>query len=288
MMNDIISEYKGTIKDLAPNTMQAYVKDVGHFLDYLNRIGISYSKASPKIIRRYLNSTGGKAKISNRRLSSITSFCRFLVEQELIEVNPASGMKRYKVEETVPKFLKQQDISIIRQACKQSLVETHPPILVETIISIFSFTGVRLEELRTCELNSLDLQKRELKVMGKGRIERYVPFPMEIIPLLNSYLEWRNQRPDITEYVGYLFISSTGIILSRNQIGYITKKLSKVTGIFVRPHKLRHSFATSAIERGMSRESLSAILGHKRISTTDWYVHIKPKVKEEYDKAFGH
>ena len=266
MEYNIIDEYKGTLKDLATNTIAAYEYDIAHFLRYLDICDIDLSNVKAKTIRQYLNSTRGKARISNRRLASLNSFFSFLIEDERIEANPAAIIKGYKVEKGKPKFLKPSEVERVIESC--------PNILLLMVVKLFYYTGIRLEELRTCQLTSLDMSKRELKVMGKGEIERYVPFPIGLLPTFNEYLNWRNGVEIKDENRNYLFVSEVGKALSRNQIEYSMRKLSKNSGIGVRPHKLRHSFATNCIERGMSRQALQKILGHKDISTIKTLIDI--------------
>jgi len=272
-MNDLLERYKNWCEkgNLLPRTIDAYIGDIKHFLRYYGDRDIT--KVSARDIRYYLTMIKGGAKTANRKLASLSSLFNFLIEDEQIANNPVSGIRRGKVRPSAPKWLKPSEVDEVRQACLNN-------ILARTIVEMFYFTGIRLEELRTCLLTSLDMEKRELKVMGKGGVERYVPFPVSLLSTLNSYLDWRNSKEP------FLFVSPNSRQLTRNQIERIFVSLSKLSGVTVRPHKLRHSFATDAINRGMRRECLKEILGHKQISTTDWYIHIEPKIKEEYDKAY--
>ena len=269
---DIVERYKASLKDdLLKETVKAYVYDIGHFLAYLK--GKDLVEVTSRDIKNYLLTTGGGNRIENRRLASLSSLFNFLIEDEKILDNPVSGVKRRKVRPGKPAFLKPFEFDIVLSFC--------PDTLSRIIVLVFFYTGIRLEELRTCPLSSLDIEKRELKVKAKGGGDRYVPFPRGLLPLLNEYLGKRNSDSE------FLFVSENGKQLTRHWIEYhLFTRLSKESKVFVRPHKLRHSFATNCIERGMSRECLKEILGHKQISTTDWYIHITPKVKEEYDKAY--
>ena len=128
----------------------------------------------------------------------------------------------------------------------------------------------------------LDLKNRQLKITGKGNKVRYVRFPTSLAELFAEYLLHREGHDS-----PYLFVTDAGEPFSRNQIEYMTQRLSKKTGVFVRPHILRHSFATEAINRGMSRYSIQRLLGHASVTTTEWYIHMEPDVEKDYDKAFN-
>ncbi len=278
----IIDDYIKSLKDeLLPRTKKAYEYDIKHFLDYIQLRKIQIENVTIKDIKNYIANSGGGTRIASRRLSSISSFFQFLIDSEKISFNPVSGIKRKRIKKKLPTFLKSYEFDNIFSKCEN--------ILSKTILITFYCTGIRLSELVECTLNSFDIEKRELKVIGKGNKIRYVPVSDQLLPYLLDYLSERknilerNKKESI-----YLFISNEGERLEINWIEYhIFMKLTKTTGIRITPHKLRHSFATNCIENGMSRECLQLLLGHEQLSTTDWYVHIKPMVREEFNKVIN-
>ena len=271
-----MDKYRTYLKqnDLLPRTISAYCYDVGLFLTRFD----DATKLTPKDISDHLRRLSSGAKRKKRYLASITSYYTFLVEEGMMVINPASGVKRPRVRPSLPKYLTQFEVDVVRMAC--------PDVVTKTIVDMFYFTGVRLEELRTCQLTSLNMDKMEIKVSGKGDKERYVPFPKSLIPLFNEYLLYRNSIRESEDSRNYLFIKPNGKQLNVNQLQYLFRKLSKNTGIKVRAHMLRHTFATHAIQRGMSRQAVKEILGHVSVSTTDWYIHLKADVRTDYDLAF--
>lgn len=269
--------------EVSGNTISAYLADIKYFLIHIK--GKDLSIVSARDIIEFVGLPIFKkpfyrcsVKTRRRRLSSVRSFFNFLVNEGDVISSPVPvRLVRARRQKYIPPFLKPFEVQRIINLCKDTLLET--------IIIVLFGTGMRLEEMRTCQLNSVDIDKREMKVLGKGGKERYVPFSTELAKTLKKYLKWREFRaqPGVTE----LFVSERGIQLTKNQIEYLFRKLSKLSGIVARPHKLRHSFATDAISRGMNPKSLQRILGHESQVTTDWYTHIEPNVRSDYDKAFG-
>ena len=272
-----MNEYRAYLKEhqLLPNTIDAYCYDLERFIKYLGSIKVELVDVSPKTVTRYISILGGSGTRKKRCLASISSHFNHLVETEIVGINPVAGIRRPKVKSLEPKWLQVYEVEKIRESC---------PNTFRIIVDTFYLTGIRLEELRTCQLGSLDLQDKQLKVIGKGDKPRYVPFPQSLADLLGTYIETRNP---FTGFENYLFLTGQGKAYTRNQLEYMMVKLSKISGITVRPHILRHSFATHAIERGMRRQSVQKILGHVSVSTTDWYVHIEPDVRGDYDRAFS-
>ena len=276
----VLSTYEDYLSDLTLETKKAYIYDIKNFLDYLKvpeKVKNSFwSDITPKIVKEYMLSLRGRSRIYNRRLASLSSFFSYLIDRDIIQYNPLAAIKRKKIKSKLPSFLKPYEFRNVYYACSK-LFESKELFLCQTILLTLYYTGIRLSELRSCKSSYLDLDKKELKVMGKGEIERYVPFPSDLSSRLG--ILYQNKE-------GYLF-SIDNKQLDKNWIEYhLFTRLSKKTGIHIRPHKLRHSFATNSINLGMSRECLQKILGHKQISTTDWYIHVTPRVKEEYNIAY--
>jgi len=271
-----MNKYRAYLEEhnLLPNTIDAYCYDLKRLISYLSLIELELVDVSPKIVTKYISDLGGSGTRKKRCLASISSYFNYLVETEIISINPVAGIRRPRVKLLDPNWLQVYEVERVRETC---------PDIFKVIVDTFYLTGIRLEELRTCRLGTLDLQGKQLKVIGKGEKPRYVPFPQSLANLFETYLETRNPSPS---FENYLFLTERGKPYTRNQLEYIMVKLSKISGITVRPHILRHSFATHAIEKGMSRQSVQKVLGHVSVSTTDWYVHIEPNVRSEYDTAF--
>lgn len=286
-MINYLNEFKQYLIDfsegeVSSNTISSYLTDIKHFLIYIK------GKELPSIVSKDIIGFIGQPifkppfhpcsiKTRKRRLSSVRAFFSFLINNGIIFSNPVPfRLVKARHQKYLPLFLKPFEI--------EKVLDSTNDILTKTIVIFLFGTGVRLEEMRTCQIASLDLNKLEVKVLGKGNKERYVPFSKKISEKLKEYIFWRESivKPGVTE----LFVSGQGTSLIKNQIEYMFRKLSKHSGIKIRPHKLRHSFATEAISRGINPKSLQRILGHESQVTTDWYTHIEPDVRGDYDRAF--
>jgi integrase/recombinase XerC len=270
-VEELLENYRKSQKDLAPKTLESYLIDIEQFLNHLN---MRFEELRPKHIMHYINMLNCSGRSANRKLSSLSSFFNYLISEDVVESNPTFNVKRTTIPGKFADYLKPEQVKRVLSTCRN--------IQERMIVSTFYFTGVRLEELRTSQLADLDLGVRELKVMGKGRRERYVLFPPGLGKMFTEYLVWREKTEP---KVANLFVSLGGKEISRNKIEYMFRVLSKKSGVKIHPHKLRHSFATEAIKRDVSRESLKELLGHMSVNTTGIYVHAKPNVRKEYEAA---
>ena len=281
MNTEILTQYINSKRSLSKRTKEEYLYDIRLLLNYLD-IG-DFSEITADHIEKFLDSRKTSPSLTNRRLSAFNSFFKYLLRRKLVISNPVPLVEREKKIEKEPKILDSSKLGDLRQAC-DNLKPIHN-LIAKTIVEIFYNTGIRFSELLTCDVDNLDLKKMELKVMGKGGIERSVPISPSLIPLLNEYICWRNIRAREDELA--LFITSRGRRISKSWLSHLMSVLrdkSNISGF--RAHILRHTFATDAIERGARRESVQLMLGHKRPSTTDIYIHITPDVRKNHDRAF--
>ena len=261
--------------ELLPRTIEAYCYDVSRFL----RLFPEPINLTPKDISDHVKRMSGGPKRKKRYLSAVSSYYTFLMEEGMTDFNPVGGVRRPRSKMSLPRYLTKREIDTVRLSCET--------LTSRTIVDTLYFTGIRLDELRTCQLTSLDLEKRELRVLGKGHKPRFVPFPVSLIPLYEEYLLHREELPRTEDGRNVLFLNHAGKQFTQSQIQHLMRKISKQSGIKVRCHVLRHTFATHALERGMSRQAVQKIMGHASVSTTDWYIHLEPDVRSDYERAFS-
>ncbi len=275
-IEDILTDYTNSKRSLSSRSKSEYLGDIRLLLGYL---GISnLNDITDEHIERFLNSRKCSPSLVNRRLSAFNSFFKYLLKRKLVTSNPIPLVEREKGIDRVPRTLDEDKLDRIRKAC--------PNQVTKTIVGLFYNTGIRFSELWACDIGDLDLRNLQLKVLGKGEVERFVPISPSIVPLLEEYLYWREKRVRKDEYA--LFITpKRGRRISKSWLSHLMAALRDKTGIpEFRAHVLRHTFATDAINRGARRESVQLMLGHKRPSTTDIYIHITPDVRSDHDKAF--
>jgi integrase/recombinase XerC len=292
--------YLSIEKNASPHTCRCYRKDLQEFEDFLMSSGISLTpmggieieRVDRLAIRKYLSFLHRKNKKSSiaRKISTLRSFFKYLVREQVIPSNPAKSISTPKVEKTLPTTLTVDEAfrlmespqSISKKPSSEGLREKG--LRDHAILELLYSSGLRVSELVGLNTNQLDLELGIVKVMGKGRKERIVPVGMKAIESLRSYLIGRGalERDDP------IFINALGGRLTARSVGRLIKKYSRHSGIFrkVSPHSLRHSFATHLLDAGADIREIQEMLGHSSLSTTQRYTHVSMgKLMEVYDKA---
>jgi len=264
-------------RNLSPRTLEAYQRDLKHYLSFIvDKDIISLSNISQMHIREYirsLNEKGLAASSIARIFSSIRSYHKFLSAENYVNENPTLILTSPKAPKKLPHVLMEEEISAIINA----VVETFQYAKRDkAIIEMLYSCGLRVSELCALSLNNLYLNDDMIRIMGKGSKERLLPVGGRAKIFLNDYLI--HCRPGIQKDKGSssVFLSRNGNPLTRAMINNILRKWSQVAGISksVSPHTLRHSFATHLLEGGADLRFVQALLGHSDISTTQIYTHL--------------
>jgi integrase/recombinase XerC len=259
---------------------------------YLNPAGdVEIEKVDRLAIRKYMSFLHRKNKKSSiaRKISTLRSFFKYLIREQVISSNPAKSVSTPKVEKTLPTTLTVDEAFRLMES-PQSLPEKSSDVAKENrlrdraILELLYSSGLRVSELVGLNLNQLDSDLGIARVMGKGRKERIVPVGAKAIEALKAYLEdrgvFRGEDP--------IFINSFGGRLTTRSVGRLIKKYTRHSGIFrkVSPHSLRHTFATHLLDAGADIREIQEMLGHSSLSTTQRYTHVSMgKLMEVYDKA---
>jgi integrase/recombinase XerC len=292
-------QYLSLEKNASPHTCRCYRKDLEGFEDflrssgmYLNPAGVVEIKGVDRLaIRKYMSFLHRKNKKSSiaRKISTLRSFFKYLIREQVISSNPAKSVSTPKVEKTLPTTLTVDEAFRLMES-PQSLPEKPSDVSKENrlrdraILELLYSSGVRVSELVGLNLNQLDSDLGIARVMGKGRKERIVPVGAKAIEALKAYLEdrrvFRGEDP--------IFVNSFGGRLTTRSVGRLIKKYTRHSGIFrkVSPHSLRHTFATHLLDAGADIREIQEMLGHSSLSTTQRYTHVSMgKLMEVYDKA---
>jgi integrase/recombinase XerC len=286
--------YLATEKNASPHTCRNYLRDLEQFEGFLRRSGIFVSpqgeivieKVDRLAIRKYLSFLYRKNKKSSiaRKLSTLRSFFRYLVREQIISSNPAKPVSTPKIEKLLPTALTVDEAFRLVESPlkgeKPKEMELRDGALLELLYS----SGIRVSELVGLNLNRVDLGLGIVKVMGKGRKERIVPVGAKAIQALKAYIGGRSVIEDSSP----LFVNLKGGRLTARSVGRLVKKYTRNSGIFrkVSPHSLRHTFATHLLDAGADLREIQEMLGHVSLSTTQRYTHLSVgKLMEVYDKA---
>lgn len=241
-------------------TLRNYRREISEFLEFAQGVEIDR-----QVIRKYISwlTRRGLSPFSiARRLYEIKSFFRFLHQEGLAEVNPES-VPVPRVPQRLPRFLTKEEV--IRLLAKPK------PLRDQAILETFYSTGIRLGELVSLDVDSLDLRGRLLRVNGKGNKERLVILNGPASEAIKLYLQRRNGHSGEQA----LFLGEMGTRLSRRAVNHLVRKYGKQAGIrkAVTPHLLRHTFATHLLGGGADLRVLQELLGHASLQTTQIYAH---------------
>ncbi|MBT3216435.1 MAG: site-specific tyrosine recombinase XerD [Candidatus Marinimicrobia bacterium] len=278
-------------KNLAIKTVEAYKRDIGRYLKFLEEEQnvTSILRVKDDEIRafiRVLSDLKLAPSTLHRNFSAIRSYHSFLVESELTKHNPAQLLDPPRMTKKLPDVLTANEIeSIINAVTEDSSSYLRDKSMLEMLYS----TGLRVSEL--CELELVDIQNNYgvLRIKGKGNKERLVPIGRNAVDMLEEYL--KNLRKKLGEKKldkGKIFLSLNGRPLTRAAVWQILKKWTAQAGITknISPHTFRHSFATHLLEGGADLRAIQEMLGHESITTTELYTHLDRQYLAEVHKKF--
>lgn len=273
-------------RGLADNTIFSYGSDLRLFFTFLSGKNIYLLKDVTKDeIAHFCQSRSEalmSAKSLHRNISSLRRFFKFLLKEKKIGINPISEVHLPKVEKTLPRYAKKEQID----AMLERPTNSERGLRDAAIISVLYASGLRVSELSNLKLFDIDWSRGFLKTLGKGKKERVVPLNERALGFLASYFTYSRPKLLGEHQSDLVFIRKGGKILSRITIWKIIKKYALLSGMDdFSPHKLRHSFATHLLEGGVNLRALQLMLGHTDLSTTEIYMHVdKRRLMELYDK----
>ncbi len=267
-------------KNLANNSIKAYLQDVSRLMQYL--LDIKQKKISPyevemKDIQQflwYLYEMGVSERTQARMISGIKGFYRFLINSDAMAHNPTILIETPKFQRKLPEVLTVEEIDIMINAIDLNTKHgQRNRAIIETLYSC----GLRVSELVNLKISDLFFDEGFVRITGKGNKQRLVPISQRAIDEINTYLiDYRPLYPVKPQHTDILFLNNRGQVLTRNMVFLIIKKAAARAGIQkkISPHTLRHSFATHLIDGGADLRSVQQMLGHESILTTEIYTHI--------------
>lgn len=287
-MIDQFLNYLSTEKRLSRHTIDAYQRDLHSLYLFLENKNIKqWSGFNEQSLRLYTNSLRIKKMASasiQRSLSSIRSFCNFLLLHGEIKINPANGISAPKAAKKLPKTLDVDQISQLLSAPPQSsdtlVLRDH------AMMELFYSSGLRLSELSALNIRDIDFRDASMRVTGKGNKMRELPIGSKAIIALQQWLKVR--APLVKDENDALFVSLQGKRLGNRAIQARLKSWAQKKGIgtHLHPHMLRHSFASHMLESSSDLRAVQELLGHADISTTQIYTHLDfQHLAKVYDKA---
>jgi integrase/recombinase XerD len=276
-MADNFINYLLVEKGLAGNTITAYSRDLVLYLDYLRKRGIDdIAHTDTAVVIEHLiglRNAGLGPRSRARHLVTLRGFYRFLVQEKVLETNPAQVVDIPKTGRKLPDVLKVDDVATLLAApdhTKQLGVRD------AAMLELLYAAGLRVSELISVDIADVNLEAGFVRVTGKGSKERLVPIGRVAKEKIEGYLTTARQALLKGRPSSHLFVTRLGTPMTRQGFWKLLKSYAAKTGIShkITPHSLRHSFATHLLERGADLRSVQVMLGHVDIGTTQIYTHV--------------
>jgi integrase/recombinase XerC len=302
-MENLIEQFLEHLKyerNVSNHTLRNYESDLTQFFDYLapadpksgKRNEPELSSVDHITIRDWLATlhTAQKKKSSiARKLAALRTFFQFLVREGLLELNPAKLVSTPRLEKKLPQHLSiEEAIRFIETPDLNTDLGKRDRAMLELMYA----TGVRVAELTTLNLADIDYRNQLIRVTGKRRKQRIIPFGEPAAIALKDYLKIRDnllfKAPVSEREEEALFLNYQGTRITTRSVGRMVEKYIRIcAGMHnISPHALRHSFATHLLDSGADLRDIQELLGHARLSTTQIYTHVSmEKLVEVYDKA---
>ena len=269
-------KYLSVEKNLSIHTQRAYNSDLRQFGEFWNTLQPDDKKrlGFRQIIERFLVSLFYK-KIDKssiaRKFSCFKSFEKFLHSQG---IKLSLKLTRPRLDKKLPVYLSEEEICHLLDEVKHEELHTKKPYRDKAIFELIYATGVRCSELVNIEFKDIDFTNKTIRIFGKGAKERIVLFGQKAHNRIIEYLE--KERPRILNRKEKIFLNYKNGPLTSRSIQRIFEMFRKFLKIDkqITPHKVRHSFATHMLNKGVDLRVIQELLGHKTLSSTEKYTHV--------------
>jgi integrase/recombinase XerC len=294
------------------HTRRAYLADLAQYAEFLAAQGAPLVPSSPALVRAFVARAAATAGATSlgRKLSTLRTFYGFLVREGLAPGNPARAVASPKRPKRLPAVLPEEEVAALVEApAPRPPARPAPPrdegrdrarrgvdregsaraLRDRAFLELLYASGLRVSELTGLAAGDVDLSERLVRVLGKRRKERIVPFGASAAEALRRYLE--AGRPALAAGRARspaLFLNHRGGRLTARSVARRIERWARAAGLqrHVHPHMLRHSFATHLLGNGADLRGIQELLGHASLSTTQRYTHVDWKrLAEVYDRS---
>jgi integrase/recombinase XerD len=282
-------------RGVAPNTRTAYRRDLGLYLKYLERIGISdISAVAEKDVSDFLASLRSSEYAPGKRysdatiarvLAAVRGFHRYLLREGDVRIDPSEPIGSMRIPRALPKALSKDEVEgLLAAVPSEGAAALRDRAMLETLYA----AGLRISELTSLDVDDIDLELATVRCIGKGSKERVVPIGRAAVEAVGAYLT--QSRPGMVKArsEAALFVNQRGQRLTRQGCWKLLKRYAQRANLTRRisPHTLRHSFATHLLDHGADIRVVQELLGHASVSTTQVYtLTSQEKLRKVYDSA---
>jgi integrase/recombinase XerC len=313
---DKFVDYLRYERNASPNTIREYRRDIQQFMAFLTPPGektMPLGHVDHRVIREFVGwSYDQRLEKSSvaRKLAALRTFFKFCVREGVVKQNPARLVSTPKLPKRVPRVLTAEEMngfldnilggiatSKNKRRASAHKKQDDAKIMLKrdrAILELLYASGLRVSELVGLDLGDIDRAGQMLRVLGKGRKERIVPFGKNAKTALEAYWPVRDEilnRPEAKPEVQAVFLNQYASRLGTRSVRAIVKKYSRLADVNwdLHPHSLRHAFATHLLADGADLRAIQELLGHVSLSTTQRYTQASiQQLMNVYDKAHPH
>jgi len=274
-------------RNASPHTISSYRIDLTQLSDFLEARKVRLAQVDNLVLRGFLVELYRRKLTKTsaaRKLAAVRSFFQFCVRRRWLEDNPAKVVATPRLDQHVPGFLSEGEmLKLLDIPPKDDALGLRD----RAILEIFYATGIRVSELVGIGLADVSLEERMIRVKGKGKKERLVPFGRKAEESLAAYVRVRHEFP-LRLGETSLFLNYQGTRLSPRSVQRLVAKYLRQAALrkSLSPHALRHSFATHLLGRGADLRVIQELLGHESLATTQKYTHMDvAQLREIYRKS---
>ncbi len=295
MSAELIAKYEehlALVRNLADNSIRAYVSDLQSFLNHIEKLGIAeFSQLELTHLRSWLDniqSTGASRATMARRIVSIRAFTYWAASEGWILADIGANLAIPKPHKTLPEVLSHNETDLVLHAIQSKRDEQPTPLNIRDLamIEVLYASGIRVSELCGLDLGDFDQSRNTLQVLGKGNKERVVPLGIPAVKALQNWLS--EARPQLINEssASAIFLGSRGKRIDQRTVREVVYDAMSAIGSHMSPHGLRHTAATHLLEGGADLRTVQEILGHSSLATTQIYTHVSPqRLQQAYQQA---
>ncbi len=265
-------EYLQHIKKYSSHTISAYESDIRQFMEYFKTTGAQVDKHTIRdFIADIFMKTKKKTTIS-RKIYGVKSYYKYLLKQGKIAKNPFDAIGTPKIDKNLPGILTEKEmLEFLDQLPDGNFIDLRNKAIFEFLYA----TGLRISELTNLRMVDINWGEHLIRVMGKGKKERIIPFNNYAGNMVQKYLEAAKQK--FNNEIDYIFLNARGKKITSRAVEMILQEKYRLIGggrKHVYPHLFRHSFATHLLQRGANLRVIQELLGHSSLTTTEKYTNL--------------
>jgi len=275
-------------KRYAEHTIKAYKNDLNQFHAFCQETGCEGMDLHFKAIRSwvvYLMDSSYSTRSVHRKLTSLSTYCNFLIKEGQLDSNPVDRVLKPKLNKRVPAFVEEGKMDLLLD--EYDFGEGFTGLRNRLVLDLLYQTGMRRSELIGLRIGSINREGKSLKVMGKRGKERIIPLGDELLASVENYLVLRDEVVAFKPTDRLIVTEKGGAAYDKLVYRIVYNYLAMVTTLDKKsPHVLRHTFATHMLNRGADLNAIKELLGHANLSATQIYTHnTYKKLKSIYNQA---